>query len=217
MNQLSAEAEKLRRHARVAAGTTDRERWEDAASYERFWSDRSAAAAKLCRPGQWVCDIGCGMQALSQMLSPGCAYLPADLRAWTPAVEVCDLNAGLLPERHLARCDVATLLGVIEYVFDPPGLFTALARRAETVVVSYNCAELAEVDRAGFGWVNALTREALVDGLRQAGFHPDTVERFGAMEILVRATNPRFGSLRRLRRRAARLLHARPEAPERPA
>ncbi len=217
MTPLSAEAEKLRRHARVAAGVTDRERWEDAASYERFWSDRSAAAARLCRPGQWVCDIGCGMQALGGMLPAGCTYLPADLRAWTPAVEVCDLNAGLLPERCLARCDVATLLGVVEYVFDPSRLFAALARRAETVVVSYNCAELAEVDRAGFGWVNALTREALVDGFRQAGFQPDRVERFGATEVLVRAINPRFGPLRRLRRRAARMLHARPEAPGRPA
>ncbi|WP_428487096.1 methyltransferase domain-containing protein [Rhodopila sp.] len=210
MSRLSPAAEKLRRQAQVAAGATDRERWEDATSYERFWSDRSAAAAKLCRSGQWVCDIGCGMQGLKAMLPAGCTYLPADLRRWEPVVETCDLNAGRLPERHLVRCDVVILLGVIEYIYDLPRLLAALARRAETVVVSYNCAELAEVDRPGFGWVNALTTEALLELLRQAGLQPNALERFGAMEILVRARNPGFGPLQRLRRRAARLSPARP-------
>lgn len=202
----------LRRRAQVAAGETDRERWEDVASYEQFWSDRSVAAARLCGSGQWVCDIGCGMRSLGALLPPGCTYLPADLRCWEPAVERCDLNAGLLPERHLARCDVVTLLGVIEYIYDVPRLLATLARRAETVVVSYNSAELAEVDRAGYGWVNALTSEAILELLRQAGFLPDTVQRFGSMEILVRACNPGFGPLRRLRRRVARRLYARPSS-----
>ena len=210
MSPLSLEAERLRREIQVVAGETDRQRWEDASSYEQFWSDRSAAAAKLCNSGQWVCDIGCGMRGLGAMLPTGCTYLPADLRCWEPAVERCDLNAGLLPERHLSRCDVVTLLGVIEYIYDLPCLFAALARRAETVLVSYNCVELAEVDRVGYGWANALTSEAVLNLLRQAGFLPDTVQRFGAMEILVRASNPGFSRLRRLRRRVARLLHARP-------
>ena len=119
---------------------------------EQFWSDRSAAAAKLCRSGQWVCDIGCGIQRLAAALPPGCVYLPADLHRLDPAVDSCDLNAGLLPGRHLARCDVVTLLGVIEYIFDPLRLLSALAQRAEIVVLSYNSVELADVDRAGFGW-----------------------------------------------------------------
>jgi len=210
MTPLSPEAERLRRQTQVAAGKTDRQRWEDAASYEQFWSDRSAAAAKLCRPGQWVCDIGCGMRGLGALLPLGCTYLPADLRCWEPVVERCDLNAGLLPERHLARCEVVTLLGVIEYIYDLPRLLAALARRAETVVLSYNSAELSEVDRAGYGWVNALTSEAILELLRQAGFLPDTVQRFGSMEILVRGSNASFGPLRRLRRRVARLLYTRP-------
>ena len=207
MSPISSTAENRRREARVRAAETDRERWEDAASYEQFWSDRAVAAASLCRPGQWVCDIGCGMQGLRAALPAGCTYLPADLRLWDPAVEACDLNADLLPERQLARCDVVTLLGVIEYIYDLPRLFAALTRRVETVVVSYNCAELADVDRIGFGWVNALTKEALLELLQQAGFRPDTVERFGAMEILVRAHNAHFGVSRQLRRRAARLLY----------
>ena len=202
--------ETARRKARVVAGETDRERWEDASSYEQFWSDRSVAAAGLCAAGQWVCDIGCGQQRLAALLPAGCTYLPADLRRWTPAVETCDLNAGRLPERHLARCDVVTLLGVIEYVYDLPRLFAALARHAETVVVSYNCIELADVDRAGFGWVNALTSEALATIVSQSGFQPDTVTRFGTMEVLIRASNPAFGRLRRLRRRVARVLHSQP-------
>jgi hypothetical protein len=213
MTKVSPEVEKARRKACVTAGLTDRERWEDVASYEQFWSDRSAAAAKLCRPGQWVCDIGCGMQRLAAGLPPGCVYLPADLRRWNPTVEGCDLNAGLLPERHLARCDVVTLLGVIEYIFDPALLLSALARRAEIVVLSYNCVELADVDRAGFGWVGALTSQTLAELLRQTGFRLESVERFGTTEILVQASNPGFGPWRRVRRRAARILYGRPDMP----
>ena len=215
MSIPSLDAETLRRHACVAAGVTDRERWEDATSYERFWSDRSAAAATLCQPGQWVCDIGCGMQGLRALLPLGCTYLPSDLRRWSAAVEVCDLNIGLLPQRHLVRCDVVTLLGVIEYIFDPLRLLIALRQRAETVVLSYNCVELADVERAGFGWVNALTSEAVVDLVRQAGFRPDTVKRFGRMEILVRASNPGFGTPRRARRHLARIMYARPDGSRR--
>ena len=197
MIRVLSEAEKARRKACLIVGQTDRERWENVESYEQFWSDRSAAAAKLCRSGQWVCDIGCGMQRLAAALPPGCVYLPADLHRLDPAVDSCDLNAGLLPVRHLARCDVVTLLGVIEYIFDPLRLLSALAQRAEIVVLSYNSVELADVDRAGFGWVGALTSQTVVELVRQAGLRLECVERFNAAEILVRASNPGFGPLRR--------------------
>ncbi|MCG7360614.1 class I SAM-dependent methyltransferase [Roseomonas sp. ACRSG] len=200
------ESEIARRKAVVAAGGTDRERWCDPASYEAFWSDRSVAAGQMLPPGLRVCDIGCGMQGLRAHLPAGSIYLPADLRAWTPEVLPCDLNAGLLPERYLAICDVVCLLGVIEYLYDLPAFFTALRRRTETVLVSYNCVDFAAVDRAGYGWVNALGSEQLLALLRDHGFEIAEVRRVGRMEILVRATQPRFGWLRRLRRDLRRRL-----------
>lgn len=210
MSASGCETEKKRRKARVAAGETDRARWESATSYEVFWAHRAAAAARLFRAGEWICDIGCGEQRLRAMLPAGCVYLPADLRQWDAAVEPCDLNAGILPKRHLARCDVAALLGVIEYIYDLPRLFDSLGRWAETMVISYNCSDLADLDRTGFGWVNTLTEQALLACLKQAGFNPDTVQRFGATEILVRAGNSDFNTIRRARRRVARRLYKRP-------
>ena len=210
MNPLSPGEEAARRRARVAAGETDWDRWLNADSYEQFWSDRSVAAGALCYPGEWICDIGCGRQGLRATLPLSCVYLPADLHRWDSAVEFCDLNAGRLPNRHLARCDVVTLLGVIEYINDLPHLFRALARRSESIVTSYNCSDLAEVDREGFGWVNGFTTTEVLQLMGAAGFRPARVKRFGEMEILVRAHNSRFGAMRRLRRRAARLLDQRP-------
>ena len=62
--------------------------------------------------------------------------------------------------------------------------------------------------------VGALTSQTVVELVRQAGLRLECVERFNAAEILVRASNPGFGTApRRLRRRAARMLHGRPVAP----
>jgi hypothetical protein len=194
----------MRRKAVVAAGGTDRQRWSDPTSYEAFWSDRSVAAGQMLPSGRHICDIGCGMQGLREHLPAGSTYLPADLRAWTPEVMVCDLNAGHLPERYLAQCHVVCLLGVIEYVYDLPRLFEALRQRVETILVSYNCVDLAEVDRAGYGWVNSLSSEQVPALLQDHGFRPVEVRRVGRMEILVKATQSDFGWRPRLRRAVLR-------------
>jgi hypothetical protein len=137
--------------------------------------------------------------------SPCSAFYPPTRAAWTPRVCVCDLNAPLLPERYLCLSNIVYLLGVIEYIQDLPRLFTALASRAETIVVSYNCTNLGEADRSSYGWVNALASQDVLALLGDTGFHTVAIERVGTMEIVVKAENLRFGLYRRLRRRAARL------------
>jgi hypothetical protein len=193
-----------RRMRVVAARQTDHERWRDAASYEPDWAGRGVEAARLLRGAGWVCDIGCGMQTLRQALPADVIYLPCDLRQWTPRVEPCDLNAGVLPVRSLARCDVVCLLGVLEYIYHPARLLAALARYAEGIVVSYNVPELADHDRAGFGWVNALSGEALTGLLRDAGYATHETVVFQDRELLVRAALPGLPLHARLRRAVAR-------------
>jgi hypothetical protein len=206
MTRCEAE-EVARRRYIVAAKTTDRARWSDPASYEPFWSDRAATAGRLCDNASWVCDIGCGpIQSLQRFLPAATVYLPADLCAWTPRVCICDLNAPILPERYLRLSNIVYLLGVIEYIQDLLRLFTALASRTETIVVSYNCTNLGEADRSGYGWVNALASEDVLALLGDTGFHPVAIERVGTMEIVVKAENVNFGLSWRLRRRAARLV-----------
>lgn len=163
----------------------------------------------MCEDFAWVCDIGCGpLQSLRHFLPAKVIYLPADLRMWEPRVLACDLNARWLPEPWLRLCDVVCMLGVIEYVNDLESLFSALVERVEALVISYNCADFAVVDRSGFGWVNALTSGTLHDLLEQAGFQVIASRRVGDMELLVKARNSRYGAWRKVRRRAARFLHA---------
>ena len=186
------QAEAERRVRAVQDGRTDIERWSDPGSYEPSWSARGAVVAAMCEPGQAVCDIGCGQQTLRGHLPPGTLYLPADLRAWTDEVELCELNAGVLPERSLARCDIAVMLGVLEYIRDPAALLAALASRVGTVVVSYNCADFAQVDRAALGWVNALTEAELLAMLDAAAFDVVRASRFNQNELIVLARSRAF-------------------------
>ncbi len=188
----------------VAARQTDHERWRDAASYEPDWAGRGIAAARLLHGARWVCDIGCGMQTLRQALPADVIYLPCDLRQWTPEVEPCDLNAGVLPARSLARCDVACLLGVLEYIHDPARLLADVARYAEGIVVSYNVPELVDHDRAGLGWVNALSGAALTGLLRDAGYAVREAMVFQDRELLVRAALPSLPLRARVRRALTR-------------
>ncbi len=199
------EAEQVAARRRsVAQGVTDAARWSDPDSYLPFWDARAAAVAPMLRERRWVCDIGCGRQALRAQLEPGTRYLPADIRRWTPDTEPCELNQGRLPRRALRRCDVAVLLGVVEYILDPQRLLTRLHRYAEHLLLTYCAPELWTVDRAGFGWVNALSEAELRALLGGAGYAVTGTGVFEERQLVVQARATRFGPLRRLRRSAAR-------------
>ena len=201
------EAEQVAARRRsVAQRMTDAARWTDPDSYLPFWDSRAVAVGPLLRGRRWVCDIGCGRQALRAQLEPGTRYLPADLRGWTADTETCELNQGRLPRRALLRCDVAVMLGVLEYIVDPALLLTRLHRHAEHLLLTYCLPELWEVDRAGFGWVNALRAEELQALLTGAGYTVTATSRFEDRQLVVQARARSFGRLKRLRRDAARRL-----------
>ena len=188
----------------VARRVTDAARWADPDSYLPFWDGRASAVGPLLRGRAWVCDIGCGRQALRAQLQPGTRYLPADLRAWTADTERCELNRGRLPRRALLRCDVAAMLGGREYSGDPGLLLTRLHRYAEHLLLTYCAPELWTVDRAGFGWVNALSEAELQALLARAGYVVTGTSRFEDRQLVVQASARSFGPLKRLRRSAVR-------------
>ena len=213
------EAEQVAARRRsVAQRVTDAARWSDPESYLPFWDGRAAAVAPLLRGRRWVCDIGCGRQALRARLEPGTRYLPADLRPWTADTESCELNQGRLPRRALRCCDVAVMLGVLEYVVDPGLLLTRLHRHAEHLLLTYCAPELWTVDRAGFGWVNALSGAELRALLQRAGYAVTATSCFEDRQLVLQASARRFGPLKRLRRRAARrsIAPAQPDLPAQP-
>ena len=140
------------------------------------------------------------MQGLSRFLPLKARYLPSDLKQWTTDVEVCDLNAGILPDRYLALCDVVTLLGVVERIDDLDWLFAALARRAERLIVTYHCADTAPTRLAG--WINAYTMAELSAKLTTAGYRIEYSEMFGDQTIFV-ARSSLFGESQKRERKAA--------------
>ena len=81
------------------------------------------------------------------------------------------------------------------------------------IMLSSNPVDFTDVGRPGFGWMNALMSQPVVDLVRQTGFRPDSVGRHGTTEILVPAFDPSFTRLRRLRRHVARIVDARPNTP----
>lgn len=84
-----------------------------------------------------VIDIGCGRQGLAHALPPGIAYLPADLQASAPGIEICDLNLGIYPKKSLAVADAGCLLNVIPYLEDPVTILKDLGSHLPRIIVSY--------------------------------------------------------------------------------
>lgn len=180
--------------------------WSDSAIHkQRYWkwARRARFVARACRQDRWVCDIGCGMQALRWFLSKETIYLPADLRQWTEDTELCDLNRGQLPERALELCDVAVMIGVLYYVQDPEALFGHLSNYAEFVVFTYNPTDTHPKRKQH--WICHMSEIELLGILARQGFGLHYRTQFGPnRRLLMRVRNKRYGDSHRLRREQAR-------------
>ncbi|TWF57155.1 putative nucleotide-diphospho-sugar transferase [Neorhizobium alkalisoli] len=147
---------------------SDHTRWANEQNLHSDWSERAAVAATMIGGSSPVIDLGCGKMNLEAFLPEGALYLPADLVPRDERTLKCDLNEGILPDRFAA---VVVMLGVLEYVHEPPILFERLAKRWSRLVMSYNPADLDHArDRRAQGWFNDLTSAQLVTMAAAAGF-----------------------------------------------
>lgn len=166
---------------------SNRAHWAQATSYQPSWANRAAVAATLIGDDLVVCDIGCGaVQDLGRALQSKCTYLPCDMHAWSDEVEYCDLNLGVYPERALARADVVTLLGVVEYIVDPPRMFVELGRRGKPVVFTYNPIDFGRSRQRL--WVNKLSVFDVVQLTQAAGLTNLLMVPFTATQFVFRAS-----------------------------
>lgn len=213
----SKRMEGLRRLLVIAARKTDYSRWRDQRSYNPAWAERLGLALSYLGDARWVVDLGCGSQDMRSRLPPEAIYLPMDLVKWTPDTLACDINAGSLPTAYIELGDVCFLLGVLEYVYQPDPLFSALGQHAEKIVLSYNAADLSSADRHRNGWVNAMSVAEVVALVQRHGFQVTSTGRY-LDQILIEAVNPDFDDDRRARREEARrsFLSARSGAEGRP-
>ncbi len=127
-------------------------------------------AARNIPAGSVVLDLSCGVPALRHMLAPRCRLIPCDVTARTTDYRVAALGEGALPDPEDAS--VVTALGLLEHA-DPdlPGWFRRLRNLGLPAIVSYHPVDdTPGIDRAAFGWINHLTRQALQEAAEAAGF-----------------------------------------------
>ncbi len=150
---------------------TDFDRWSDPENLKDEWRFRSALAVRHVTAGATVLDIGCGRMAIEAMLPDGCRYIPVDLVARDARTIVCDLNAGEYP-----AVDGVThilMLGVLEYLASPQAFFARLAQApGRQLILSYITPNdrITPAQRRKAGWINDLSRDAMVALAEQSGF-----------------------------------------------
>jgi tetratricopeptide (TPR) repeat protein len=188
----SAPASKLpetaRRQISIDAGKTDLTRWVDENQLEKSWDGRASCVADYIPSGAVVLDLGCGRMALERFLPANCRYVPCDLVQRDKRTIVCEFNTGSYPDEQAATADIVTLLGVLEYIFDPLTFLQHLRQWQRPVIMTY-CATNAIIDRnqrRNLGWVNSFSFDELVSQIEQAGFSIQRADQIDNVQWLFR-------------------------------
>jgi hypothetical protein len=153
-------------------------RWSLSDNLKANWAARAELAAKLIWDEQTIIDLGCGAMQLEPYLSKESKYIPLDLVTRDSRTVVCDLNGDSLPD---IQADLATMLGVLEYIHNPDRLLSQIAAKWPRLILSYNPADLdKERDRKAHGWFNSLASATVVQMGLNAGFTLDALLPFGS-------------------------------------
>lgn len=142
---------------------------------EGWWAPARVAAdmvAALVPAGGRLADLGCGDCKLrAALVDRGVTvdYTGFDLLPQSPGVRQFDLRRDRLP----CSFDVATLLGVTEYLANIGAVLCALAPYCDAVVVSHVLASARSptADRlTQLGWVSHLGRDEFLKAVCAGGF-----------------------------------------------
>lgn len=173
-----------RRKQIITQRQTDVARWSDPDQLEEFWAKRAEAAASMIAPGSTVLDLGCGAMDLEKLLPQGCRYIPCDVVMRDERTLICDFNNGAFPPGNEAT--VITVLGVLEYIYEPERFIKTLSAYKLPVIMSYNPTDSGLYpDRGGLGWVNHLSWEQLATACQQVGFQLYNLVRIDSSQVLL--------------------------------
>jgi len=180
--------EATRRQQTIVAGETDLKRWSDPGQLEVAWDARARFAAEFISEGTRVLDLGCGRMSLEGFLPWGCSYQPCDLVARDIRTILCDFNHGNYPDEAAHKADLVSMLGVLEYIFEPSSFFAHLHRWQRPLLLSYCATEgiSATEKRRSLGWVNDLSLEQLLNLFNDSGFAIERAERIDNLQWIFR-------------------------------
>jgi hypothetical protein len=104
------------------------------------------------------------------MLPKGRRHIPVDMAERGQRYRVAPLHLGRFPK--VPEATMLLALHVLEFLdADLPRLLRRLRRYDLPVVTTYHATDDTEgIDREALGWVNHLSREALLAAFRKAGF-----------------------------------------------
>jgi hypothetical protein len=117
-----------------------------------IWALRAQFVADLLPQGLSITDIGCGVMDLERAARPR-EYRPIDRFRWDQRTRLIDLDCDPLPVEWLKGSDLATLLGVIEYLADPITVLKTLGDACGAVLFTYHPTDLGpRGGRRDAGW-----------------------------------------------------------------
>lgn len=125
-----------------------------------------------------VCDIGCGDMKLRRFLMaalPAATYRGFDLVPQNADVIPWDIRKDSLP----MQCDVAVMLGVIEYIEDVPEVLRRLSVQARHLVVSYVISDYSSYTPEklrDLGWLHHQSKAEFIKILTDSGFQVERTE-----------------------------------------
>lgn len=171
--------ERTRRVESILRKETDLVRWSDSKNLEISWEPRSKVIANYIPAGSCILDLGCGSSLIEKYLDISCKYIPADLVSRDQRTIFCNLNEEVFP-LDIVSADIILMLGVVEYIFDVPSLFSRLSKLNKKIIFSYCDTDTSNLrsfeERAAFGWVNAYSCDEIEALILK--YHPLSISSF---------------------------------------
>lgn len=143
------------------------------------WNDRAKKSAKLIakaalllhKRSVQISDVGCGDGKLEEFISadvPNFTYRGYDLHPQAKNFKRINIQF----EKLDRQCDIAALLGILEYVPDIHKALQNLATGCRYLVVSHACHRIGITSEqmAALNWVSILAKDDFEAELRRAGF-----------------------------------------------
>lgn len=152
------------------------QRWSNSQSHVDYWKHRTYRLAEWISSDSRVIEIGCGKQAITDVLDKSISYLPTDAFPLDPSVHILDLNRPATQWRLPGgdNFDYLVSSGVLEYLLATETAIEWFSTRVNTILCSYlhpePCGMESIDERINAGFKNHYSIGQLNDLFEQFGY-----------------------------------------------